>query len=150
MANGWQLCNVYTKIPTALCNMHLIGNTAVSTVLLVCKIRLDTYEILLQVVMDCCYEIDIYPDPTTIIVDFEQATIKAINNIIELETCTQDCFYYLTQSNWRKIKTLALLNITKRVMPFFNFVVSLTFLPVEDVPAGMQLLRDVLMSQLPC
>ena len=59
-----------------------IGNTAVSTLSACLQNKTqDTYETLLQAVMDRCHEIDLYPDPTTIIVDFEQATTQAVNNV---------------------------------------------------------------------
>ena len=47
--------------------------TAVSTVFACLKNKTqDIYETLLQAVMGRCYEIDLYPDPTTIIIDFDQ------------------------------------------------------------------------------
>ncbi|XP_076035995.1 uncharacterized protein LOC143021958 [Oratosquilla oratoria] len=93
--------------------------------------------------MDHCHEIELYPDPTVIIVDFEQAIIQAISNVFGPETRTQGCFYHLTQSTWRKIQDLGLTNHYKESENFRHFcgqIDSLAFIPVEDAPAGMQLL----------
>ena len=119
-----------------------IGNTAVSTTFACLQNKTqDTYEILLQAMMAHCHEIELYPDPTTIIVDFEQVVIQAISNVFGPETHTQGRFYHLTQSAWRKIQDLDLTNHYKESEDCGQ-INSLAFIPVEDVPAGMQLLKD--------
>lgn len=61
-----------------------LGNTAVSTVFALQQTKSqDIYEILLQAVVDHCHEIMLYADPTTIIVDFEQAVIQALTVFLD-------------------------------------------------------------------
>ncbi|KAG1713953.1 hypothetical protein GQR58_002021 [Nymphon striatum] len=58
---------------------------------------------------------------------------------------SRGCFYHLTQSTWRKIQDLGLANHYKDDNEFRIFVGmmdGLAFLPLAEVPDGMQLLRD--------
>lgn len=149
-ADTWLMDGNYAMAPQDFLQLYVIrvpiGNTAVSTVFACLQTKTqDTYEILLQAVMDHCHEIELYPDPTTIIVDFEQAVIQAISNVFGPETHTQGCFYHLTQSTWQKIQDLGLTNHYKESEDFRQFcgqIDSLAFIPVEAVPAGMQLLKS--------
>ncbi|KAK2161415.1 hypothetical protein LSH36_117g05029 [Paralvinella palmiformis] len=75
-----------------------IGTTAISCVyaLLTWK-QQSIYEELLQAVVDKCQEYDLYHD-TTVVTDFEKATLQAITSILGEHVSTQVCFYHLTQS----------------------------------------------------
>lgn len=80
-----------------------IGNTAVSSVFACLQTKTqDPYEALLQAVMDCSHETEIYGSPTNITVDFELAISQVVNNDFGQETRTQGCFYRLTQITRRK------------------------------------------------
>ncbi|XP_045126264.1 uncharacterized protein LOC123513257 [Portunus trituberculatus] len=149
-ADTWLMDGNYAMAPQGFLQLYVIrvpiGNTAVSTIFACLQNKTQhTYETFLQALMDHCHEIELYPDPTTIIVDFEQAVIQAISNIFGPETHTQGCFYHLTQSTWRKIQDLGLTTHYKDSEAFCQFcgqIDSLAFLPVEDVTVGIQLLKD--------
>ena len=81
-----------------------IGTTAVSSVYALLQHKTqETYEELLRAVIERCHHIGQYPDPTTVIVDFEQAIIQALSTELGSDTSTRRCFYHLTQGTWRKI-----------------------------------------------
>ncbi|KAL8622930.1 hypothetical protein ACOMHN_027051 [Nucella lapillus] len=55
------------------------------------------------------------------------------------------CFFHLTQSTWRRIQQLgmtALYNNNDDVKLFCGMLDALAFLPVDEVPTGMEYLRD--------
>ena len=123
-----------------------LGDTAVSTVYACLQGKSqDVYETFLQAIMDHCQTLNAYPDPRTVIVDFEKAVIQAISAVFGPATSTQGCFYHLTQSTWRKIQGLGLFNVYKESDEFKQFcgeLDGLAFLPVDDVAAGMEYLKD--------
>lgn len=41
-------------------------------------------------------------------IDFEQAVIKAIQDVFENEVAIQLCYFHLNQSIWRKVQELGL------------------------------------------
>ena len=148
-ADTWFMDGNFSMCPRGFSQLYVIrapiGTTAVSTVF-ACMQNMSrvAYETLLQAVIDRCHQIGMNPEPATIVVDFEQAVIQAIKNVFGSETRTQGCFYHLTQSTWRKIQNLGLAQQYKDNDDFREFcgqIDSLAFLPVGDVPAGMQLLK---------
>ncbi|KAG7155824.1 hypothetical protein Hamer_G027912 [Homarus americanus] len=87
----------------------------------------DTYEELFKAALDKCSVYFLYPDPSTVMLD------------------CRGCFYHLTQAHWRKIQELGLATIYKDsedVKLFCGMVDSLALLPLEDIPAGIDYLRD--------
>ena len=66
-----------------------------------------TYDDLFQALQDKLNELNLNADPDTIICDFETAVIQSIENIFgDIEV--QGCFYHLTQSTYRKVQDLQL------------------------------------------
>ena len=66
-----------------------------------------TYDDLFQALQDQLNELNLNADPDTIICDFETAVIQSIENIFgDIEV--QGCFYHLTQSTYRKVQDLQL------------------------------------------
>ncbi|KAG7157461.1 putative Inosine-5'-monophosphate dehydrogenase 1b-like 14 [Homarus americanus] len=103
------------------------------------------YEELLQAVITQCEHLGCYPDPSTIITDFEQTTIKAVSSVFGEHTTVQGCFYHLTQSTWRKIQDLGLVPLYKsneNVKKFCGMLDGLALLPLDDVIAGMEYLKE--------
>ncbi|KAG7155548.1 hypothetical protein Hamer_G023228 [Homarus americanus] len=98
-----------------------------------------------QAVITQCEHLGCYPDPSTIIKDFEQATIKAVSSVFGKHTTVQGCFYHLTQSTWRKIQDLGLVPLYKsneNVKKFCGMLDGLALLPLDDVIAGMEYLKE--------
>jgi len=56
------------------------------------------YETLLKAVVDKCDAMSYRVDPTTVVCDFEQATINAVTAVLGSHVNVQGCFYHLTQS----------------------------------------------------
>ena len=72
--------------------------------------------------------------------DFELAIHQAIPPVFGSEVTCRGCFYHLTQSSWRKIQELGLTTIYKDdedIKLFCGMVDSLAFLPLDDIPAGI-------------
>jgi len=112
--------------------------------LLECKTQ-DTYEELFRAFLDKCSSMTLYPDPRTILVDFKQAVISGIGLIMNNDVQVRGCFYYLTETIWRKIQELGLVPQYRDDEDFKLFcekVDALTFLPIEDIPAEIMYIRD--------
>ncbi|KAL8567871.1 hypothetical protein ACOMHN_058993 [Nucella lapillus] len=85
------------------------------------------------------------PDPSQVIVDYEKAVIQALHSKLGEHVEVKGCFFHLTQSTWRRIQQLgmtALYNNNDDVKLFCGMLDALAFLPVDDVPTGMEYLRD--------
>jgi hypothetical protein len=123
-----------------------LGDSAVTCVyaFLSCKTQ-SIYEELLQAVVDACERLSCSPDPMSIVVDFEQAVIKAIPSVLGQHVSTRACFYHLTQSTWRKVQDLGLTQDYKtndEVKLFCGMLDCLAFLPVHRVADGMAFLKQ--------
>lgn len=128
-----------------------IGTSAVSCVYaLLSGKQQSMYEELLQAVLTKCEEYDLYPDPTTVITDFEKAALQAVTSVLGDHVSTQGCFYHLTQSTWRKVQELGLTNLYRKsgdVRSFVGMMDGLAFLPMDRVSDGMQFLRENIPDQ---
>ena len=85
------------------------------------------------------------PDPEVVVTDFEVASINAVNEVVGDHVRIQGCFYHLTQSTWRKIQDLELVNLYKdneSIQHFVGMLDRLAFLPESDVDSGMIFLRQ--------
>jgi hypothetical protein len=123
-----------------------LGDSAVTCIyaFLSCKTQ-SIYEELLQAVVDACERLSISPDPSTVIIDFEQAVIKAIPSVLGQHVMARGCFYHLTQSTWRKVQELGLTEVYRKcdeVKLFCGMLDGLAFLPVNMVGEGMQYLKQ--------
>ena len=61
------------------------------------------------------------------------------------QVTVQGCFYHLTQSTWRKVQDLGLTQRYKDsedVKLFCGMMDSLALLPIDDLPAGLEFLRN--------
>ena len=103
---------------------------------------LPSYVELFQAVIDHCHSIELYIDPTTVVCDF---VIKILQIVLSPAIAFQGCFYHLTQATWRKIQELGLslqYSTDEEFKLFCGQIDAPTFLPFEDIPAGMTSLRD--------
>ena len=121
-----------------------LGETAnsVAYALLTNKTQ-QTYEELLEVLVDGCRERNWDADPKTIFLDF--ATIQTIRSVIGIHVRIQCCFYHLTQSTWRKIQELGLSNLYRDSEEFrvhCGMLDALQLLPTQDVCRGMAYVQD--------
>ena len=87
---------------------------------------------------------ELYPEPRTILVDFEQAVISAIGATLDNDVQVRGCFYHLTQATWRTIQELGLVPQYRDKEEFELFCGQLdapAFLPTEDIPEGTMYIR---------
>eukprot|EP00096_Caligus_rogercresseyi_P013923 TRINITY_DN6493_c0_g1_i1.p1 TRINITY_DN6493_c0_g1~~TRINITY_DN6493_c0_g1_i1.p1 ORF type:complete len:517 (-),score=42.18 TRINITY_DN6493_c0_g1_i1:142-1584(-) len=98
------------------------------------------YEEFFNAIRNRCQELDLIPDPATILIDFEVPVIEAIKYSLGYEVQTQGCFPYLTQIMWKMIQALGLSMAYKDneiVRDFCGELIALAFLPLEDVISGI-------------
>ncbi|KAK6168578.1 hypothetical protein SNE40_018440 [Patella caerulea] len=103
------------------------------------------YEELLIAVINRCNTLGFQLDPTTVITDYEKASINAISSTLGPHVRCQGCFYHLTQSTWRKIQSLGLVTTYRSdedVKLFCGMLDGLAFLPVDDVAASLDQLKE--------
>ena len=116
-----------------------LGESAVSCVYAFLSSKTQaTYEELLTAVLDRCCDLGFQPDPTTIITDFEQATINAVSNTLGSDVQSRGCFYHLTQSMWRKVQQLGLVTLYRSV----SYVSEGMNYLKEHTPDGLEPLID--------
>ena len=100
------------RLPDGSCSLYVIrvplGNTAASTVYAVLRRKsLPSYVELFQAVNANCYSVELDMDPTTVVCDFEQGVIKALQTVLGPAITTQGCFYHLTQATRGKIQEIS-------------------------------------------
>ncbi|KAL8574346.1 hypothetical protein ACOMHN_057338 [Nucella lapillus] len=114
-ADTWYMDGNHAVAPEHFWQLYVIccplGDTAVSTVYALLQRKSQaTYELLLQAIVDKCRLLHMEPDPSTIVIDFEQAMMRAILAVLGDHITVQGCFYHLTQTTWRKIQELGMTN----------------------------------------
>ena len=73
------------------------------------------------------------------VIDFENAMMRALTAVFGNHIAAHGCFYHLTQSTWRKVQDLSLVNQCKDsedVELFCSMIDSLVCLPLDDLSAG--------------
>ena len=89
-----QFKQLYIRVP--------LGETAVTVVYAFLQSKTQSInEELLHAVLDKCSEYMLYPDPLTVLVDFELSVINAVRSELGPHVNIQGCFYHLTQSTWK-------------------------------------------------
>uniref|UniRef100_A0A0L8HB40 MULE transposase domain-containing protein n=1 Tax=Octopus bimaculoides TaxID=37653 RepID=A0A0L8HB40_OCTBM len=124
-----------------------LGNNYVTlvSVLLPNKYR-ETYQELLQALVNKRQQPSLPVQLDTIMTDFEDAVLRSVQTVWEQNASRQGCFYQLIQSTCQKIQDLDLTNPYNTDEEFQNFVGmldGLAFLPLPQVQAGMQVLRNI-------
>ena len=79
------------------------------------------YKELFEAIEDKLLDMNLTVDPDKVICDFESALIQAVGNIFG-DVDIQGCFFHLTQSTWRKIQDLRLV---ERYFPLLLFHIFL-------------------------
>ena len=105
----------------------------------------ETYAEMLEVLCTTCEELDLFPEPEFVMVDFESVVQQAVEDTFDGTTDVRGCFFHLTQSTWRKIQELGLSQLYKEDREFQLFCAKmdgLAFLPTEDVEDGFKLLLE--------
>ena len=80
----------------------------------------STYEELFTVLVNQCSNRNIRCDPNTAIMDFESASINAVQVVFGNGIHIQGCFYHLTQPTWRKVQELGLTELYTNDVNFKN------------------------------
>ena len=149
-ADTWHMDGTFDSSPAIFEQLYVIrvpfGERALSCVytFLTGKSQ-STYEELLRKVLNGCSDLGFQPDPTTVVTDFEQAMISAVTTTLGPHVQTQGCFYHLAQSTWRKVHNFGLVTSyrsSEEVKLFCGMLHGLVFLPLSDVPAGMDSLKE--------
>lgn len=102
---------------------------------------------MLQSLINECHNKNLYPDPINVHIDFEKAAINAVISVLGELVNIKGCFFHLTQSTYRKIQSLGLVNMYRDNEDFSLFcrkIDALAFLPLSDVPAGMNYIKSVM------
>ena len=149
-ADTWMMDGNFAMAPRHFLQLYIIrvplGNTAVTTVYALLQRKTqETYQDLIQIVLDHCARLDLYPDPITVLCDFEQAVISAVRVVLGEHVQVRGCFYHLTQSTWRKIQELGLVclyNQNENVKVFCGMLDALALLPLPDVEEAVWWLKD--------
>ena len=129
------------------------GRTAVTVVyaLLPTKTR-ATYEALFQTVLDECTNMNLDINISNVVTDFEDGVLRAVTAVFGRHVNSTGCFYHLCQSTWRKIQELGLAEFyvaEQEFRLFCGMLDGLAFLPLRDIPAGMQFLQTVMPQDPP-
>ena len=146
----WMMDGTFDVAPTIFTQLYVIraplNTTSVSCVYALLSDKLEsTYNELLTAVLNRCKILGFQPDPQVVISDFEKAALNSVSNTLGDHVRHQGCFYHLTQATWRKVQSLGLTTIYRAdedVRHFCGMLDGLAFLPVDDVPAGMQHVRE--------
>ncbi|KAG1676031.1 hypothetical protein GQR58_014466 [Nymphon striatum] len=96
----------------------------------------DDYEELLQSIVREYEATGYIPDPLTFVTDFELTAIWALETTFRPHVRCQRCFYHLTQSTWRKIQELGLVELYKTnedMKLYCGMLDGLGFLPEDEV-----------------
>lgn len=149
-ADTWFVDGNFSMAPMGFMQLYVIrvplGNTGVSTVYaLLQRKSQQSYAELFRAVLDYCETQELYPEPSTILCDFEQGVIKALRQVFG-ELNIRGCFYHLTQATWRKIQELGLdpkYHLDEDFKLFCGQLDGLAFLPLEDMEAGLDHLREI-------
>ena len=149
-SSTWFMDGCFAMSPKGFKQMYVIRvplkDSAITTVYALLPNKSQViYEEMLRAIMSYCETINLFPDPTTILCDFELAVIRAVEQVLGQDVAIQGCFYHFTQATWRKIQELQLSRRYKTDEDFRQFCAKLdglAFLPVADVPGALAALRD--------
>ena len=145
----WFIDGNFAMAPPGFLQMYVIrvplGTTAITTVYALLQNKSqDTYDEMYRTIMNYCEVLGLFPDPLTVLCDFELAVIRSVNDVLGGDINIQACFYHFTQATWRKIQELVLVQCYKTDEDFKMLCAKLdglAFLPIDDVIRGFDFLR---------
>ena len=149
-SDTWFMDGTHSTAPGIFNQIYIIraplGESAVTCVyaLLPGKSQ-EVYETMFSAIQDKCEELGFGADPLHIVTDFEQAVIRAVRATFGEHVSHRGCFYHLSQSTWRKIQELGMVDLYRNsddVKLFCGMIDGLAFLPVGNVSDGMDYLRN--------
>ena len=148
-SDTWYMDGTFSSAPRIFKQLYVIraplGETAVTCLYAFLSSKSqETYEELFGAVVRKCEDLGFSPDPSKVICDFEQSVIRAIGTTFGDQVRCQGCFYHLTQSTWRRIQQLGLIDLYRTdesVKLFCGMLDGLAFLPLDEVNNGMDFLK---------
>jgi hypothetical protein len=108
----------------------------------------DLYRALFQYLNEFSEEINIELKPSTIITDFERASINACSNEFP-DVTNKGCFFHLSQNGWRKIQEAGLVtqySEDENLSLMLRHLFALAFLPADDIPDAFDFLKPLIPS----
>ena len=149
-SDSWYMDGTFDVAPLLFTHLYVIRvslgeSTVTSVYAFLPNKHQETYEELFTAIQDRCSEFGFNVDPTTVTIDFEQAVINGVQSTFGPHVNVNRCFYHLTQSTWRKIQSLGLVQHYRGeedVKLFCGMLDGLAFLPEDDVPEGMAYLCE--------
>ena len=96
----------------------------------------DIYECMFNAIREKSEQLGFDAKSLHIITDFEQAVIRAVRVTFGDHVSNHGCFYHLSQSTWRKIQDLGMVELYKScngTKLFWGMIDGLAFLPVNQV-----------------
>ena len=150
-ASRWLMDGCFAMAPAGFLQLYVIhaplGETTVPVVYTFLQRKSqETYEELLNAIVNYCEQLNLAPDPDYIITDYENSVIQAIPAVLRNHVETAGCFYHLTQATWRKVQELGKVNRYKTEEEFQHFcgmLDGLAFLTVDDVVDGFEYIRTI-------
>ena len=150
LTSTWFMDGCFSMAPRLFQQLYIIraplGESAVTCVyaLLPGKSQ-NIYEGFLRAVVERCEELGYSPDPSKVHVDFEKSMMNAVHAVLGSHVNIGGCFYHLTQSSFRKVQELGLVEqyrADKEFKHFCDMMDGLGFLPVDEVENSMSFLRQ--------
>jgi len=92
-----------------------------------------------------------YPDPINVHIDFEKTAINVVTSILDEHDVNIKGFFHLTQSTYRKIQSLGLVNLYMENDNFSLFcrkIDALAFLPIDNVSTVMDYIKVLCLMRL--
>ena len=103
----------------------------------------EIYRCLFEELLELAVEYDVDLQPSTIITDFEQASINASNYVFP-NIHNKGCFFHLGQSGWRKIQSCGLAiryGNDEHFSLMLRHLFALAFLPSQEIPEAFDTLK---------
>ena len=108
------------------------------------------YQRMMIAIMQRCYAIGAFPAPTSVKVDFEMAMHNALRAIFGPLIGIDGCFFHLCGNTWKHLQELGLTVFYRanyQAKKFVGMMDGLAFLPVQDLQAGVAIVRQELPHQ---
>ena len=121
----WYMDGNYALAPPQFLQLYVIhvplGETTIPAVYAFLQRKTqDIYEELLEAIVNRCRTLGAEVDPTYVNIDFEVSVKNALISVFGAELDIHFYFYHLTQSTWRKIQALGLVDL-------YHFSISAIF-----------------------